>query len=260
MLQGNPVIVNKIRKSCSSTVRFIVFTNIGFLMLGCGMLDTEHKWDYLKSGSSADIQVPDNLQQPEQSREFEVPADHAAATDNREAITRLEEPPVFVVDKVLSTEDKQSVAASKANRLIVREARSTDGYSLLVVDAEFDIVWERVGQTFKEIGFTIEDKNRGQGLYSIYQGINKVLTEEEEFLRPRFDKGAREEYQVHVEDRDIQSRITIRNTRGKIDDSALAKNLLTQIKSQLSKMLTEDDRAIEVDRTIEDDPKIIEPD
>ena len=207
---------------------------------GCSMFDTSYHWDYLESSTTPELVIPPDInaerQSPEKTKSYEVwDLDVAEGTNDKEELKKLELPPDFdagVDEQAFAAADTPTQAKGVLN---VRAARNTDGYDLLVVEAKFDDVWDRVGESLKSIGFVVEDSNRGEGIYAIHQVIHKKLTEEEEFLRPRFDKGLREEYQVHVEDRDEQSRITVRNTSGKIDDSALAKHLLVQLKANLSR-------------------------
>lgn len=200
------------------------------------MFENKHQWDYLKSESAPPLQVPEDLKTPQQERKFEVPESvNKDATSDIKELEKLEIPPALASSQQapldISDEADKEVDNTHLN---VRTARNTEGYDLLVVEANFDKTWGRVGTAVVEMGFQIEDKSRGEGIYNIYQTINKVMTEEEKFLRPRFDKGLREAYRLHLEDRDTQTRITVQNTAGKIDDSGLARHLLTQLQARLS--------------------------
>ena len=212
-----------------------------FTFSGCSVFDDTHQWDYLESESTPALVIPAGegdagLHGPKKIRAYDVPENSVGdgVSDVKE-LEKMELPPAFDNAQAEKELPQTKPSAPVKGALSVRGARNTEGYDLLVVEAKFDDVWDKVGESLKSIGFVVEDGNRGEGIYAVYQVIHKKLTEEEEFLRPRFDKGMREEYRVHVEDRQEQTRITIRNTAGKIDDSALAKHLLTQLKSLLSK-------------------------
>lgn len=220
----------------SGACRIIAFSISILLLPACGMFENKHQWDYLKSESSPPLKVPADLQQPQEDNTYSVPnADVGGSTDVKE-LEKLEIPPALdeTQQAQLDISDETENKEADDTHLNVRTARNTEGYDLLVVEASFDKTWDRVGSAVEAMGFQIEDKNRGDGIYSIYQTINKVMTDEEKFQRPRFDKGLREAYQLYVEDRDTQTRITVRNTAGKVDDSNLAKHLLAQLQARLS--------------------------
>lgn len=205
-----------------------------WLLSACGMFSHHHDRDYLNSKSITPLTVPDGMQAPARSHQFDIPSSAAPMEKNTAKLNALEQPPPFDA-QAQDSEGLLDSAQSKpdAEALNVREARNTEGYNLLVVEADFDHTWDSVGTALKNMGFQIEDSSRGDGTYSIYQVINRVMDEQEKFLRPRDDKGLREEYQVHLEDRDNLTRITVRTSAGKVDDSALAKHLLVQLRSEL---------------------------
>lgn len=222
--------------SMTGRCRIAILSLLLSLLPACGLFENEHQWDYLKSESAPPLKVPGDLQQPQEDPSYSVPDTNVTGTTDIKELEKLEVPPPFDETRhaQLDISDESEKKETDDTRLNVHTARNTEGYDLLVVEADFDKTWDKVGTVVVEMGFKIEDKSRGEGVYNIYQPINKVMTEEEKFLRPRFDKGLREAYQLYLEDRDNQTRITVRNTAGKVDDSALAKHLLVQLQARLS--------------------------
>jgi uncharacterized lipoprotein len=211
----------------------LLFVNV-FMMSACGLFKREHDRDYLQSKSITTFNMPDGMQPPPQNHQFDIPSSSVPLDQDVAKLDVLEKPPTFDMtglddEGLLDTSQKDS----DTEALSVREARNTDGYNLLVVEAKFDQAWDTVGNALKQMGFTIEDSDRGEGIYSIYQSINRVMDEEEKFLRPRNDKGLREQYQIYLEDRENLTRIMVRTSSGKVDDSALAKHLLVQLRYEL---------------------------
>jgi len=219
-----------------SVIRFIVVGGL-FLLLsvsGCGMFSHKHDRDYLHSTSIQPISVPAGDQPPPVNHEFDLPPTQQTPEKDVAKLNALEKPPAFDAG---AADEEGAFSANKTrsnpDALNVREARNTEGYNLLVVEAKFDRAWERVGTALKNMGFQIEDSDRGDGIYSIYQTIHREMTDEEKFLRPRDDKGPRESYQVHLEDHEDLTRVTVRTPEGKVDDSDLAKHLLVQLRAEL---------------------------
>lgn len=204
------------------------------LLSGCGMFSHKHDRDYLQSKSIKSITVPDGDQQPPLSHDYDIPPSSVQPETDKTKLNALEKPPAFDAgaadEEGLLDGDKPK---SKPKGLNVREARNTDGYSLLVVEAKYGRAWDSVGVALKNMGFTVEDSDRGDGIYSVYQTIHRVMSDEEKFLRPRDDKGLREQYQIHLEDHDNLTRVIVRTPDGKVDDSDLAKHLLIQLRAEL---------------------------
>lgn len=215
--------------------RMLFIAILSVAVTACGMFENKQEYEYLKSKSTPPLTVPDGLQLPEQSREYDIPALADAGTADLDELKKLEPPP-GMDDALLTAMDAEEAGKTGKDgveALTVRTARNTEGYDLLVVEADFDLSWDRVGEALKKLGFKIGDSDRGNRVYVIYQDVLRETTDEEKFLRPRGDKGPREEYQVHLDDRDTQTRISIHNQGGKPDDSALAKHLLVQLRAML---------------------------
>ena len=210
------------------------------LASGCGVFSHKHDRDYLKSSSITPITIPKGDEQPAVNHEYDIPKSPVSPEKNVAKLEVLEKPPAFDAS---AAENEGLLESGKpktvnADALSVREARNTEGYSLLVIEAKFDRAWDSVGTALKNMGFKIDDSDRGDGIYSIYQVINRVMGDEEKFLRPRDDKGLREEYQVHLEDHEDFTRVTVRTKDGKVDDSDLAKHLLVQLRAELENPLS----------------------
>jgi len=110
---------------------------------------------------------------------------------------------------------------------------SDDGATVLVVDAPYETAWRRIGLALDNLGFVIEDRDRSNGNYRIYNEISIGKSETElKYGRPQ--KGTvQEKYTVRLVATGEQTRVGIRTPKGEIDNSQAARHLLSQIGGQL---------------------------
>lgn len=119
-----------------------------------------------------------------------------------------------------------------------------DGRLGLLVDESFDRAWRRVGLALDRVGFTVQDRDRSQGLFFV-----RYIDPDEEARRKRdnqrgffsrlFSFGSSDdektgaEYRILVEgDRDT-SQVTVLSAEGGVDSSRNARRILELLQQQL---------------------------
>lgn len=123
-----------------------------------------------------------------------------------------------------------------------RIAAGSDGQASLIMEESFDRAWRRVGLALDRIGFTVEDRDRAQGLYFVRyvdpDADNK--SEDKGFLsRLAFwrssDKPAQggSEYRLHVQGQGSDSQVTVLTREGGADTSDTARRILGLLHNEL---------------------------
>lgn len=140
---------------------------------------------------------------------------------------------------------KTLLAADKAPER-AKLARAPDGSGTLVVEETFDRAWRRVGLALDRVGFTVEDRDRSQGLYYVRYidpeaGMQKK-GENEGWLaklnplnlfkgKPEVDP--KQQYRIHVQGNGPQSSVHVLTREGGVDTSPTAQKILTLLFEQL---------------------------
>jgi len=147
----------------------------------------------------------------------------------------------------LGVEDNRAKAAvMNTSAPQVRAKLVKDGNSAYVqVDESFDRAWRRVGLALDRVGFTVEDRDRSQGVYFVryvdqaQEGQNKS-TEEKGFISRLFSFGSSEDknksaqrYRVSVKGAGDASRVTVLNSEGARESSRVADRILALLSEQL---------------------------
>ncbi|MCV2216707.1 outer membrane protein assembly factor BamC [Thauera sp. Sel9] len=123
-----------------------------------------------------------------------------------------------------------------------RIASGSDGQASLIMEESFDRAWRRVGLALDRIGFTVEDRDRAQGLYFVRyvdpDADNK--TEDKGFLSKLAfwrsdDKPAQggSEYRLHVQGQGSDSQVRVLTREGGADASDTAKRILGLLHNEL---------------------------
>lgn len=124
--------------------------------------------------------------------------------------------------------------------------RAADGAGTLILDEAFDRAWRRVGLALDRIGFTVEDRDRSQGLFYVRyidpEADTKKKGEGEGWLArlnpTRLFKGkpevdGKQQYRIHVEGLGPESRVRVLTREGGVDQSETARRILSLLFEQL---------------------------
>ena len=108
----------------------------------------------------------------------------------------------------------------------------------LLVREDFARTWRRTGHALDRVGFTVQDRNRSEGLYYVrYLDIEKDaqkkgLLDKLAFWKGK-DKPAEGEYRIQIETREGVSRVQVLNHEGAPETSETAARILRLVLEQL---------------------------
>lgn len=122
-------------------------------------------------------------------------------------------------------------------------SRATDGAGALSLEEPFDRAWRRVGLALDRVGFTVEDRDRSQGLYFVRyvdpDADNKKKSDDGMLSKLMFWKGSAGEkpnqaqYRIHVTAKGELSTVQVLTREGGIDKSDTSKRILGLLYEQL---------------------------
>lgn len=123
-----------------------------------------------------------------------------------------------------------------------RIVSAADGGAELVMEEAFDRAWRRVGLALDRIGFTVEDRDRAEGLYFVRYVDPDVdnRSPEKGFLSRlafwRSDEkpaAGGSEYRLHVQGQGDNARVRVLTREGGVDSSETARRMLGLLHEQL---------------------------
>jgi outer membrane protein assembly factor BamC len=150
----------------------------------------------------------------------------------RRLMVRLGAQEAKAKDLVASAQPTQRAEIRKAN----------DGTELLQVNEPFDRAWRRVGLALDRVGFTVEDRDRQNGLYFVrYADPDAEMNQknnEQSLFGKLFDfskdsKVKPEQYRVQVKQEKDASLVNVLNKDGTAESSKTAQRILTLLHEQL---------------------------
>jgi outer membrane protein assembly factor BamC len=137
---------------------------------------------------------------------------------------------------------KASVANAPVQGPRAKLIKSANGGSYLEVDEGFDRAWRRVGLALDRVGFTVEDRNRAEGLYFVryIDPEQGQASAEKGFFSRLFTFGSKDEkansalrYRVAVKGSGPGSQVMVLNEQGQQENSPTASKILTLLNEQL---------------------------
>lgn len=135
-------------------------------------------------------------------------------------------------------------AAPKEER--AKLTRSADGAGALTLLESFDRAWRRIGLALDRVGFTVEDRDRSQGLYFVRyidpEADNRKKDGDQGWLaklnpmslfkgKPEVDP--KQQYRIHVVGEGEDSKVRILTREGGVDNSETARKILGLLHEQL---------------------------
>lgn len=141
---------------------------------------------------------------------------------------------------------KTAVASPAATSKPHSQLLKVDGKTFVEVDEAFDRSWRRVGLALDRIGFTVEDRDRSQGLYFVRyvdQDIDaKTKGASEGFFSRLFSFGSSsdaaknaQKYRILVKNTTTgeTSQVSVHGSDGKVESSPVADKILQLLNDQL---------------------------
>lgn len=140
-----------------------------------------------------------------------------------------------------SAQAKAAVANAVAQPVRAKLVKSATG-SYVAVDEAFDRAWRRVGLALDRVGFTVEDRDRTQGLYFVryVDPAQDQKKSEKGFLSKLFSFGSKDDkaksaqrYRVFVKGTGATSQVSVLNNEGHPESSQIADKILSLLNEQL---------------------------
>ncbi len=135
----------------------------------------------------------------------------------------------------VSQEQSKALVASGAPKPTSRVA-DLNGAPVVQVDEGFDRAWRRVGLALDRTGFTVEDRDRAQGLYFV-RYVEPSDGKEPGFLSKLFGAGGKDaaplKYRIAVRSQGEASTVSVLNTAGAPETSANAQRIVKVIADDL---------------------------
>lgn len=133
-------------------------------------------------------------------------------------------------------------AESKQER--AKLSRATDGAGALMLEEPFDRAWRRVGLALDRVGFTVEDRDRAQGLYFVRyvdpDADSKKKDDDKGFLSKLMfwkggaaDKPSQAQYRIHLKAAGESTNVQVLTREGGADRSDTSRRILGLLHEQL---------------------------
>jgi len=137
----------------------------------------------------------------------------------------------------------QTVLAEAKPAERARLARAADGSATLTLAEPFDRAWRRVGLALDRVGFTVEDRDRSQGLYFVRyidpeadaakKGEKGWLDRLAFWRSSKSGVDTQAQYRIHVAGEGSEARVRVLTREGGTDASATAQRILGLLHEQL---------------------------
>lgn len=112
----------------------------------------------------------------------------------------------------------------------------SDKQQVILYVESFDVAWRRVGVALDRTGFTVEDRDRNQGLYFV-RYVEKPDPDKQSFLNRLFSRTAESEgpvrYRILLTREGTGSRISVLNGNGDVDTSPASQRILKLLIDEL---------------------------
>ena len=157
----------------------------------------------------------------------------------READTELETEFLRRLMMKLGASETQARAATEtAPTQTVARVTTLNNVPVIQLDDGFDRAWRRVGLSLDRTGFTVEDRNRTQGIYFVrYVPAQDTNASQPGFFARLFGQKTPEtkpaQYRVMVRSSGNSTAVSVMDASGQTDSSAHAKNMLQLLADDL---------------------------
>jgi len=133
-------------------------------------------------------------------------------------------------EQAKSSITSQDVAANKTTLVTKGEA------TLLSIPDSFDVVWRRVGLALDRTGFTVEDRDRAQGVYFV-RYVDTAAKEEKGFFSKMFSGSKSEtgpvKYVITLRKTGNATEVSVQNAAGTTENSPVSQRILKLLADDL---------------------------
>jgi outer membrane protein assembly factor BamC len=139
---------------------------------------------------------------------------------------------------------KLGVTAEQAKASVVTQAAVTSKTTLITennatvlsIPDSFDVAWRRVGLALDRTGFTVEDRDRAQGVYFV-RYVDTSTKEEKGFFSKMFSSSTPDagpiKYRIAVRNVSGKSEVTVQTMAGQTENSPVAQRILKLLSDDL---------------------------
>jgi outer membrane protein assembly factor BamC len=136
----------------------------------------------------------------------------------------------------VSQEQSKAVIAGGAAKTTSRVV-NTDGATTLQVDDGFDRAWRRVGLSLDRTGFTVEDRNRADGIYFVRYVEPKMDNKEPGFFSKLFGASSNDaaplKFRIALKSQGESTTVSVQNAGGSPETSANAQRIVKVLADDL---------------------------
>lgn len=136
----------------------------------------------------------------------------------------------------VSQEQSRALVAGGAVKTSSRVA-SANGVPVVQVDDGFDRAWRRVGLSLDRTGFTVEDRDRSQGIYFVRYVEPKADSKEPGLLAKLFGAGSKDaaplKYRIALRSQGESTTVSVLNATGGPESSANAQRIVKVLADDL---------------------------
>jgi outer membrane protein assembly factor BamC len=138
----------------------------------------------------------------------------------------------------------KTMVAAEQRQERAKLSRATDGAGALQLEEPFDRAWRRVGLALDRVGFTVEDRDRSQGLYFVRyvdpDADGKKKSDDSGMLSKLMfwkgssgDKPNQAQYRIHLKTMGESTTVEVLTREGGSDKSDTSRRILTLLYDQL---------------------------
>jgi outer membrane protein assembly factor BamC len=138
----------------------------------------------------------------------------------------------------------KTMVAAEQRQERAKLSRATDGAGALLLEEPFDRAWRRVGLALDRVGFTVEDRDRSQGLYFVRyvdpDSDAKKKDDDKGFMSKLMfwkgsagDKPNQAQYRIHITTTGESTTVQVLTREGGVDKSDTSKRILGLLYEQL---------------------------
>lgn len=136
----------------------------------------------------------------------------------------------------LGTTQEQARQAMPASAQSVARVGSAGEQPVLLIEESFDRAWRRVGLSLDRTGFTVEDRDRSQGVYFV-RYVNPATDSKDQGLFARWFSSSKApapiKYRIAVRSEANRSTVSVLNEQGQADASPNAKRIVQVLADDL---------------------------
>lgn len=136
----------------------------------------------------------------------------------------------------VSTEQAKASTATPELAIAKTTLVTKGDATVLAIPDSFDIAWRRIGVALDRTGFTVEDRDRAQGIYFV-RYVDTTPKEEKGFFGKMFSGATPDtgpiKYRISVRKADNNTEVSVQNASGATENSPISQRILKLLADDL---------------------------